>query len=190
MQVNMRNVNFEVSRNPHVLEVNGKPRNDNNQIKACDNNEIKEDSFVIKQTNIDVAVEEALIRFKSKHKIECLRIMDIKAHLLSAGDFNGYSLGPDYYQVTITYTKKNVNSEVNPKEDYFFVIAYNQNNAINQALSKFLLNHKDGRVKIVDIQTRTVYDARHYSYYEVTIRYTKTKNEDSDNSDCGVCFLA
>jgi len=87
MQVNVRNVNFEVRKNPHVsgVEVNGKLKKVNYFIRAWNRNE---------------AITKAIDKFKWDYPWENVIIDDIRVELWS----DGYGYAKNYYKVTITYT--------------------------------------------------------------------------------------
>jgi hypothetical protein len=89
MQVNGRNVNFQVSNNPHVSGVEV-------------NRQLKKESYFIRAWNRNKAIRDALEEFRWEHLYERVRIVDIRVELISEG--GGYE--PNYYKVTIIYTKE------------------------------------------------------------------------------------
>jgi hypothetical protein len=87
MQVNWRNENFAVSKDLHVSKVNGN---------------LKEENYFIRAWNRNEAIRKALDEFKWDHLYQNVRIVDIRVRMVSEG--GGYQ--PNYYKVTITYTKE------------------------------------------------------------------------------------
>jgi len=90
MQVNWRNENFAVSKDLHISKVNGN---------------LKEENYFIRAWNRNEAIRKALDEFKWEHPYERVRIVDIRVRMVSEG--GGYE--PNYYKVTITYTKEKHN---------------------------------------------------------------------------------
>jgi hypothetical protein len=90
MQVNGRNVNFQVSNYPHVSG--------------------EQESYFIRAWNRNEAIEKAIDEFKWKHMYQPVRIVDIRVKMLSEGGW----YEPNYYKVTIIYTKEKVNHPYMP----------------------------------------------------------------------------
>ncbi len=94
MQVNWGNVNSAVSKNLYVSGVNTKLKEENYFVRAWSRNE---------------AIRKAIDEFNWEHRYERVRIVDIRVRMLSEG--GGY--GPNYYKVTITYTKEKSDDSYN-----------------------------------------------------------------------------